>query len=202
MRSSPDLHGSAPDDASVALLVIDMINAFDFEGGTALLRQTRPIVPRIHHLATRARRAGIPVVYVNDNFGRWRSDFRGVVAACGRRTAPGRAIVRLLKPEPRDYFVLKPKHSGFYSTTLSLLLEHLSAKTVVLTGVTANMCVLFTAQDAYVRGYRLAVPADCVASASPRDTRLALEQMRRALDATTTPSARLDLGALMSRQAA
>jgi len=188
MRSSPDLHGNAPDDSPLALLIIDMINGFDFPGGATLLREARPAASRIRALAVTARRAGIPVVYVNDNFGRWRSDFRAVVAHCLGRRMPGRKIVELLRPEREDYFVLKPKHSGFYSTTLSLLLEHLSTRTLILTGIAANICVLFTAQDAYLRGYRLIVPSDCVASEVPSDTRLALAQMRRALDAVTTPS--------------
>jgi nicotinamidase-related amidase len=194
MRTSADLHGSAPDDAAVALLVIDMINGFDFPGGARLLRHTRPIAPRIRALAARARRAGIPVVYVNDNFGRWRSDFRAVIAHCLGPRMPGRAVVRALRPHREDYFVLKPRHSGFYSTTLSLLLEHLSARTLILTGVTTDMCVLFTAQDAHVRGYRLVVPADCTASLAAQDTRRALALMRNAMRAVTTRSGLLNLG--------
>ncbi len=196
MRSSPDLHGSAPDDAAVALLIVDMINTFDFDGGRALLAQVRRVAPRIRDLAARARRAGIPVVYLNDNFGRWRSDFRTVVAQCLRPSSRGRSMVRLVAPHREDYFVLKPKHSGFYATPLAVLLEHLSAKTVIVTGVAGNLCVLFTAQDAYLRGFRVIVPPDCIASESPHDTRIALEQMRRSLDAVTTSSRRLDLAAL------
>jgi nicotinamidase-related amidase len=194
MRTSPDLHGSAPDSSPVALLIIDMIGTYDFDGGAALLRQVRPVARRIRALAVRARRAGVPVVYVNDNFGRWRSDFRTVVAR-GLR-ARGRDVVKRLRPQREDYFVLKPRHSGFYSTTLSLLLEHLSTKTLLLTGVAANVCVLFTAQDAYIRGFRIVVPRDCVASIARRDTELALAQVRRAVDAVTDPSPTLDLAAL------
>ena len=108
----------------------------------------------------------------------------------------GRRIVEQLHPQSVDYFVLKPKHSGFYSTTLSLLLEHLSTKHLILTGVAANLCVLFTAQDAYVRGLSIVVPPDCIASETLRDTRLALAHMRRSLRATTTPSVRLKLAPL------
>jgi nicotinamidase-related amidase len=198
MRASDDLHGNAPDDSSVALLVIDMISRYDFDGGPALLRQVRSIAPRIRALAARARRAGVPVVYVNDNFGRWRSDFRGVIAHCLRGPGGARAVVKQLRPHSQDYFVLKPKHSGFYSTTLSLLLEHLSSRTLVLTGVAGNMCVLFTAHDAFIRGFRVVVPRDCIASMSQRDNALALEQMRRAVGALVTPSTRLDLRALAS----
>ena len=202
MRSSRDLHGNAPDESPVAVLVIDMINAFDFPGGTALLRGATRIAPRIRALTTRARRAGVPVIYVNDNFGRWRSDFRAVVRHCLGPTMPGRRIVEQLRPQSVDYFVLKPKHSGFYSTTLSLLLEHLSTKQLILTGVAAHLCVLFTAQEAYVRGLSIVVPSDCIASETLRDTRLALAQMRRSLRAATTPSVRLKLGPLKKRNAA
>ena len=201
-RSSADLHGSAPDESPVALLIIDMINGFDFPGGDKLLRAARPVAPRVRRLAARARHEGIPVVYVNDNFGRWRSDFRAVVRHCLGPKVRGHAIVRQLRPQRTDYFVLKPKHSGFYSTTLSLLLEHLSTRTLILTGVAANFCVLFTAQDAYLRGFDLVVPSDCVASETAEDTRLSLAQMHRSLRAATTPSSRLQLDSLPPRPAA
>ena len=99
----------------------------------------------------------------------------------------------MLKPDRLDYFVLKPKHSGFYSTTLELLLEHFHATTLVLTGLLTDSCILFTAQDGYVRGYDLVVPRDCVAARTPADGRRALAQMRRVMRADTLPSTRLDL---------
>jgi len=110
----------------------------------------------------------VPAVYVNDNFGRWRSDFHQILAHCPR--SPGRDIARLLKPGKDDYFVLKPKHSGFQFTTLDVLLEHLGAETLILTGVAGNFCVLFTAHDAYMRDFRLVVPRDCIARARARDS--------------------------------
>src|SRR6185436_10932301 len=148
-----DLHGSAPDSSPVVLLVIDAINDFQFVEGRQVLAEAHPMGVRIRRLKSMARQAGISTIYVNDNFGRWRSDFRTLIAHCLRQRARGRAVARLLRPDRRDYFVLKPKHSAFYSTTLELLLEHLRAQTLILTGLLADSCILFTAQDAFVRGY-------------------------------------------------
>src|SRR5436190_8338686 len=92
---------------SVALVLIDVINRFDFRGGDALLRTARPAARAIARLKERAARAGVPVVYVNDNFGRWRSDFRATVEHCRApdATPAARAIVHELAPTGRDYFV-------------------------------------------------------------------------------------------------
>src|SRR5689334_20839782 len=167
-----DLHGSAPDDSPVALLIIDMINAFDFKGADQMLPRATAAARCIADLKRRARLSGVPVVYVNDNFGRWRSDFRQILEHV--LDSPGREIARILEPQRDDYFVLKPKHSGFQFTTLDVLLEHLGAKTLVLTGVAGDFCVLFTAHDAYMRDYRLVVPSDCTASLTEEKDRAAL----------------------------
>jgi nicotinamidase-related amidase len=134
------------------------------------------------------------VVYVNDNFGKWRSDFHQLLARCLK--SPGRQIARLLAPKRADYFVLKPKHSGFQFTTLDVLLRHLGAKTLVLTGVAGNFCVLFTAHDAYMRDYRLIVPSDCIASVMEEDDRQALAHMADVTKADVRPSASIDFASL------
>jgi nicotinamidase-related amidase len=185
-----DLHGSAPDTCRVALLVIDMINAFDFEGAAAMLPRALAAARATAALRQRARHAGVPVVYVNDNFGRWRSDFREVLEHCLR--SPGREIAALLRQDKDDYFVLKPKQSGFQHTTLDVLLEHLGCETQVHTGVAGNFCVLFTAHDAYMRDFHLLVPRDCVASATEADDRYALEHMAAVTKADTRPSSEVD----------
>lgn len=196
MQKTDDLHGNAPDESGAALLVIDMINAFDFEGAAAMLPRALSAAQAIAALKRRTRAAGMPVVYVNDNFGRWRSDFRSLLAHVTEPGCPGKSIAELLRPEGDDYFVLKPKHSGFQFTSLDVLLEHLGARTLILTGVAGNFCVLFTAQDAYMRDYRLAVPRDCIASQSEDDDAYALEHMAKVTKADTRPSAALDLAAL------
>ncbi|WP_343123303.1 isochorismatase family cysteine hydrolase [Verrucomicrobium sp. BvORR034] len=115
--------------------------------------------------------------------------------------APGASIVRLLTPGDHDYFVLKPKHSGFYSTTLHVLLVHLGVTRLVLTGFAANLCVLYTANDAYMRDYKIVVPPDCVASEKRSDTRLALEHMKRFLKAELVPGEKVEFSSRRGRRA-
>jgi nicotinamidase-related amidase len=198
---SGDLDGNAPDDAAAVLLIIDMINDLEFEGGEALVEPGLAIAREIAALKKEAAGHGIPAVYVNDNYGRWRSDFRALIDHCLEEGVRGGDICRTLQPAERDYFVLKPKHSGFYSTTLDLLLQHLGARTLILTGMAANACVLFTASDAHMREYALAVPGDCVASADAGATRFTLRQVRDVLGAATGPWRDLDLAALARGEA-
>jgi nicotinamidase-related amidase len=193
-----DLHGSAPDECRVALLVIDMINAFDFHGAEAMLPRALAAAKATAALKQRAHHAGVPVVYVNDNFGKWRSDFRSILAHCLHDGVRGKPIAELLKPGEDDYFVLKPKHSGFQFTTLDVLLAHLGAETLILTGVAGNFCVLFTAHDAYMRDFHLVVPSDCVASQTEDDDRQALAHMGRVTRADTRPSSEIDFAELQN----
>jgi len=134
-----DLYGSAPDKSHSVVLLIDVINDLEFEDSESLLASALPMARHIAALKTRAREAGVPCVYVNDNFGRWQSNFRAQVDHCLNDDVRGRPIVELLKPDKEDYFVLKPMHSGFYSTTLELLLKHLGAGRLILTGIAANI---------------------------------------------------------------
>jgi nicotinamidase-related amidase len=186
-----DLHGSAPDKSEIALVLIDVINDLDFPEAAQLLRFARPMARRILRLKQRAKKAGVPVIYVNDNFGRWRSDFRRQVAHCLRGESRGHEIVSLLQPDEDDYFVLKPKHSGFFSTTLDTLLRYLGSRKLILTGIAGNFCVLFTANDAYMRDYDLMIPSDCAASNTAEENRQALVLMRKFLKADTRPSAKI-----------
>jgi nicotinamidase-related amidase len=193
-----DLHGNAPDKCSVALLLIDVINDLDFPEAPQLLEHALPMARRLAALKERAKAAGIPAIYANDNFGRWRSDFRAQVEHCLRSDSNGRPLAQLLHPEDDDYFVLKPKHSGFFSTTLDILLRYLGVRTVILTGIAGNICVLFTAHDAYLRDLRLLVPEDCVASNTAEENNQTLQQIRDILKGDTRPSTDLDLDALLS----
>lgn len=199
-RGNADLHGSAPDKCSVALLLIDVINDLDFDEADQLLEFARPMARRLALLKTTLKRRGVPAIYVNDNFGRWRSDFNAQVEHCLGGDVPGKPIVELLRPEEDDYFVLKPKHSGFFSTTLDTLLEYLGTRTVVLTGIATNICVLFTANDAYMRDLRLFVPGDCVAANTAELNRHALEQMRIVLKADVRESGAIDVEELLGQR--
>lgn len=196
-----DLHGNAPDSSSVALLVIDMINDLEWEGGDALLPHAIAAARRIASLKSRARAARVPVIYANDNFGRWRSDFREVVEHCLKDGVRGEPLARLLAPEREDYFVLKPKHSAFFATTLDTLLTYLGARRLVITGVAGDACVMITVMDAFLRDYELHVPADCAASCDPQENDNVLAYMKRVLHADIGAADQLDFGKLMRRPA-
>src|SRR3954452_19169316 len=194
-----DLHGNVPDTSPVALLIVDMINDLEWPGGDRMAEQIMPVARRIRDLHRRAREAAIPTLYADDKFGRWQSDLAAVLDHCLKDDVRGRPMVDLIKPDEDDYFVLKPKHSAFYSTTLDTLLAYLKASTLILTGIAGNSCVLFTASDAFMRDYHLFVPSDCTASIDPADNEYALRQMREVLHADTTPSTDLDLERLRRR---
>ena len=186
-----DLHGSAPDTCDTALLLVDVINDFQFPEADQLLQFAVPMSRRLQALKKRARRAGVPAIYINDNFGRWQSNFTALVDHCLK--SPGKRIARVLLPHRDDYFVLKPKHSAFYSTTLDVLLHYLGAQRLIITGIAANICVLFTANDAYMRDFELVVPTDCVASNTEEENDHALQQMEKILKADIRPSSTIKL---------
>jgi nicotinamidase-related amidase len=177
--------------AGTALLLIDVVNDLAFKGSETLVEQAEPMSKRLADFKRRAMRAGIPVVYVNDNFGQWRSDFRQTVVHCMSASSPGHVVSRRLRPTSQDYFVLKPKHSGFYDTTLETLLDDLEIRRVVVTGIAGNICVLFTANDAYMRGLRIYAPSDCIVSNTPEDNAHALRQIEVVLKGNTEPSQHL-----------
>ncbi|HTU60604.1 MAG TPA: isochorismatase family cysteine hydrolase [Polyangiales bacterium] len=181
------------------LLLVDVINGLSFPGSGPLVRAAERVAPNIRKLAERARAARVPVVYVNDNFGQWRSDFARTYEQCVRRDQPGRRVTEQLKPEANDYFVLKPQFSGFYCTTLEPLLQHIGAEKLVIVGFAANLCVLFTANDAYMRGFDVVVPSDCTASNSSRLTRAALAHISTALRGRTTSASSLTFKRKSSR---
>lgn len=197
-----DLHGNVPENAAVALLLIDVINDLDFDGSEALVRQVPKMAGRLAALKKRAKAARVPVVYINDNFGRWQSDFRRLIDHCLDDGVPGEALVRTLLPDDDDYFVLKPKHSAFFQTTLDTLLGYLGARTLILTGIAGNICILFSANDAYMRDHHLVVPADCVISNTPEENDYALQQVARVLKGDVTPSTELDLDRLIASASA
>jgi nicotinamidase-related amidase len=199
-RSATDRRttGANADEASVAvpvagtaLLLIDVINDLAFDGSDALVAQAESMAAPLARLKRRATAAGVPTIYINDNFGQWRSDFRRTVAHCTARSSPGHRVSRRLRPTARDYFVLKPKHSGFFDTTLDTLLETLRIRRVILTGIAGNICVLFTANDAYMREYRIFALPDCIVSNTAADNDHALRQIKAVLKGNVAQSGRL-----------
>jgi nicotinamidase-related amidase len=183
--------GTAQRKHAYALLIIDMISDYAFPGGNRLVGPAQRIGKRIAQLKTRAIRAGIPCIYVNDNAGHWNSDRVELVDRCLALNNEASRAVRLIEPRHEDYFVLKPRHSGFFASALHTLLTQLESRRLILTGLTTHQCVLFTATDAYMRDFELIIPRDCVASIAPSHTRQALSLFEISLRAETTPSARV-----------
>ena len=197
MGTDNEMQGPVPGQA--ALLVIDMINDLCFAGGERLLEQACALADPLLALRDAATRAGVPVIYVNDNFGHWQSERSKLIAHCARPEAPGRELVERMQPRDDDYFVIKPQFSGFYATNLPALLAGLDVRRLILTGIAADICVLFTAADAHMRGYDLWAPSDCVAASDPQRADWALAIMAHSLRATTCPTADLSLDAWLSR---
>lgn len=179
--------------SAAALLLIDVINHFEFPDGKKLLRQALPIAPRLARLKQRARQAGIPSIYVNDNFGQWRSNAAKLLEYCLRPQAQGRRFVQSLQPDKEDYLVLKPMHSAFYQSPLDVLLRHLGASSLILGGLATNSCIICTAHDAYMREYKLFVPSDCSASRTRSEHLQAIKHIETMGGANVSPSPFLSL---------
>jgi nicotinamidase-related amidase len=202
MADEFNLHGGRRRKSRTALLIIDVINDMDFPGGEKLAKQALPMAKKIAALKARSKASGIAVIYVNDNFGQWQSDLRKQVAHCMRERGRGREVAKLLKPEEDDYFVLKPKSSAFFDTTLETLLRHLQTETVILTGVAADVCILFTAHDAHLRDFQIIVPSDCVASNTRAETAAALKHLKKATGASVRRSEGIQFSGDSLRKAA
>lgn len=187
---------------ATCLLIVDMISTWDFPDAEKLAPFAEAAARRIARLKARCAKAGIPALYVNDNLGQWRSDFRHLVEASMRLSETGARIGSALAPDDNDYFVLKPKQSGFFATPLDLLLRHLCARRLVITGVSGDMCIAFTASEARIRDYEVVVPQDCVASQTRTRNARALRLLREALDIATPASAALRLAGARSGRAA
>jgi nicotinamidase-related amidase len=181
---------SRPGDA---LLVIDVLNDLEFPGGETILPWALKLASRLAAFRARAHRHGLPVIYANDNFGFWHSSADEVYAHATRPSVRGREIGRKLKPARRDYFILKPRHSAFFATSLIPLLEFLQVKRLILAGIATNLCVLFTAHDAHMHGYPMLVLSDCCAAESDFDHNFALGQLERFCAARVCLSTELNL---------
>jgi nicotinamidase-related amidase len=184
--------------SAAVLILVDVINHFEFPDGPSLLRHALPMGQRLAALKARARRAGIPSIYVNDNFGQWRSNASKLLEYCLRPKARGRNFVEALRPDEEDYLVLKPMHSAFYQSPLDVLLRHLEAKTLILGGLATNSCIICTAQDAKMRDFRLFVPEDCSAARSRQEHRQAIQLIQAMTGAHVARSTSLRLKRLVN----
>ena len=176
-----------------ALVIIDVINDLEFPGGENVLPWAEAMAPRLLAVRDAASHAGVPVIYANDNYGHWRSDFNDIVKHCTRRDARGRHVSNKLRPRADDYFILKPKHSAFFATSLQPLLESLKIRRLILAGMATNICVLFSAHDAYMHEYDIVALSDCCAAESDDDHNIALDQLKRFCGTKVCRSDELDL---------
>lgn len=168
-----------------ALLLVDLFNRFDFDGGAALARHTLRILPALRRLRDGFDARGLPVIHANDNFLDWSASFSDLVAACRAAPGPPSAIAEALRPESHHCYLLKPRHSAFLATPLPLMLHDLEADGVVIAGIATDSCVLATAQDAKMRGVPFRVPTDATAAISPARKAAALQVLRAGLLADT-----------------
>lgn len=184
-----------PSPVPVALLLIDVLTTFHFPDGDAILDGALTMRNALVKLKARARELAIPVLYVNDNFGDWRSEKEVLMGRC--LEAKGAQFVRPLLPDSEDYFVLKPMHSAFYMTPLEVLLQHLEVETLILTGLTSNSCITVTAHDANMRGFDIYIPPDCSCARNAQEHTQALAQLKAMAGADLTRSRSLKLSALI-----
>jgi nicotinamidase-related amidase len=199
MKRQPSaINDSAIDSSTVALLIVDMLSDFDADELSPMFAAALQAAKKIASLRSRVSAAGIPVLYINDNMGRWRSAGPALVERA-TKTRRGRAIVDLLAPRFHDYLLLKPKHSVFFSTPLDTLLSYMGVRVLILTGMTSTQCILFSAMDAYVRDFKLYIPRDCVVSERKRDAEVTEYLFRAKLKADTRESHRLRIPALKAK---
>lgn len=167
-----------------ALLLIDLLNSFDFSHGDILADKTKSMIPTILKLKQSFYERNEPIIYINDHYNLWEADIKRIVQEVSNPTS--KPIIDSFYPNKNDYFLIKPKHSAFYGTALQTLLHQLKVTHLVLAGIAGNICVLFTANDAYMREYPIHVPENTIASVSDEDQTYALRMMTNVLKAKTT----------------
>ena len=173
---------------STAILVVDMLNDFLKPGGKMVLEGGGVLIPPMRRLLTQARKAGLPVVYVNDSHRpglREDREFKKRSEHCIEDTW-GAAVIDEIKPKKKDFVVLKHRFSGFYDTDLDLTLKDLCIDTVIVMGVVTNICVRSTIHDAFFKGYKVLVPRDCVMATGEREQESSLYDIETHFGDVTT----------------
>lgn len=166
--------------STTALIIIDMLNDFVLKDSPLEVPKARQIIRNIKKRIARAAREHIPVIYVCDKHRKDDPEFK-VWPKHAVNGSPGAEIISELKPRSRDYIIDKTTYSAFYRTKLEKLLKKLGTKKIIIAGLVTEICVLYTAVEACMRGYEVEVPEDCVAGLSDADHRFALRQINRYL---------------------
>ncbi|WP_100332961.1 isochorismatase family cysteine hydrolase [Bacillus alkalisoli] len=167
-----------------ALLIIDMINDFQFNHGKILADKTIGMLPNILELKKHMNKHKLPIIYVNDHYDLWQADYTKIIDKCTNEISKN--VIRSITPDKDDFFLIKPRHSAFYDTPLHTMLLHFNVTDLILTGIAGNICVLFTANDAYMRDFSLTIPKDAIASNSDEDNEFAFTMMENVLKANVS----------------
>ncbi|WP_245833217.1 isochorismatase family cysteine hydrolase [Oceanobacillus timonensis] len=170
---------------NTALIFIDVINDFNFDGGDDLLANTKDILPNLIKLREFAKEKSIPIIYVNDHYGLWQADFREIINHC--RNEKSKEIIDKIKPDNKDYFLIKPQHSAFFQVPLHALLTDMKRTHLILAGIAGDICILFTAKDAYMYKFSLSIPNNSIASEGIDNNNYALYLMESVMDADVSP---------------
>ncbi len=163
-----------------ALLIIDMLKDFVEPGAPLEVPGALDIVPNIKREIESARACGNHVIYVNDVHAKDDAEFK-VWPPHAVRGSEGAKVVESIAPLEGDPIIEKTSYSGFYATNLETLLEQLGVTDLIITGVVTNICVLYTAADALMRGFSVEIPEGCVAALSDEDHTFALKQINSVL---------------------
>lgn len=177
--------------SKTVLLLVDFVNPLNFDGAERIAASAVDAARCAATLRRRLSAQGMRTVYANDNYGLWTSDFKALWARCAAQRGASGRMAKLLAPTRHDFVLLKSHHSAFYATPLDILLRQLKCRRLLIAGIAADSCVLFSAMDAYLRGYAVCVPPDCVAAESDAERDKALEHMARVLKADIRTSDRL-----------
>src|SRR6476659_3183690 len=191
MPSTPRAAGLQParlPTSQRVLLLVDFITSLDFPGAEKLAPHALAAARATAELKRRLHGEGVPTIYANDNYGVWQSDFHSLVSTCLGLQGEAGEIARLLYPQADDITILKPRHSAFYASALELLLTEMGARELVICGLATDMCVQLTAADAFLREFRIWVPADCNAAETEDAKARALEYMGNVLKCDVRPS--------------
>jgi len=176
---------TTPSLSKTAVLFIDVINDFKFNGGEKLLHHTKNILPHLKRLKAFARKNNLPIIYINDHYGVWQADFQKIIKHCTNEYSE--EIIQEIKPDDTDYFLIKPQHSAFFQTPLQSLLHELGKTRLIVAGIAGDICILFTAKDAYMYKYDMHIPENCMASEDKDGNDYALYLMQSVMKAKTDP---------------
>lgn len=171
--------------ANTAVLFIDLINDFNFHGGEKLRSNMEEIVPNLLKLRQFAEEHNLPIIYVNDHYRLWQSNPDIIIQHCTNDA--NQPIILKVKPKPSDYFLIKPQHSAFFQTPLLSLLCELGKTHIIMAGIAGDICVLFSAKDAYMYQFSMHIPKNCIASEQKEGNEYALYLMNTVMKANIDP---------------